>query len=120
MTNLNCNLCESGEMEYIQVKKTAIYVCEQCSNLQLEYYDLDDIDNLQKYLKGELKALSEVEIYHYLIADYIGIDYEGDERKLGTEVNLITEQGTDLVTNIYESHSNINYDLLEKVINDLQ
>lgn len=119
MTNLKCNLCETGEMEYVQVKKTAIYVCEQCPNLQLEYYNLDDINNLQLYLKGELKALTQEEIYHYLIAEYIGVDYEGDERKLGREVNLITVQGTDLVTNIYESHSNIDYDLLEKVINDL-
>lgn len=44
--NLKCNICVTGEMEYKEHKGTRIYICDQCPNVQIEYYNNEDIKNL--------------------------------------------------------------------------
>ena len=46
---MNCNMCD-GEMIYHEVNGTHVWSCEDCSNVQFEFYNEKDIENLKKYL----------------------------------------------------------------------
>ena len=47
---LRCNMCESGTMRHEEVDGTHIYICEECPNISLEFYTIDNINALRKYL----------------------------------------------------------------------
>ena len=49
--NLICNMCDS-EMEHIEHNGTHIWTCSECPNVQIEYYNNDDLKNLKEYLEG--------------------------------------------------------------------
>ena len=50
---MKCNMCLDGDMEYTEFRGTHIYSCENCPNIQVEFYQQNDAENLQAYLQGK-------------------------------------------------------------------
>lgn len=50
MEKLKCNLCDA-EMDYLEYKGTHIWVCEDCPNIQFEFYTYEDVKNLEDYIQ---------------------------------------------------------------------
>lgn len=47
---IRCNMCD-GEMKYNEYNGTHIWCCNDCPNVQIEYYNKNDLNNLKKYLE---------------------------------------------------------------------
>lgn len=47
-----CNLCD-GEMNYTEYKGTHIWLCNHCSNIQLEFIENKDLENLNELLNNK-------------------------------------------------------------------
>lgn len=117
---MKCNMCETGEMQHIQVKRTHIYICEQCPNIQLEYYFNSDIENLQKYLNGELKPLTREEQLKYMLSEHIRfMKYDGNDYDLAYEIKLLMDKGENITSSVTESYKLENEDEIKFVIDTL-
>lgn len=49
-----CSLCEAYSMNYIEYKGTHIWICEDCPNVELEYYEDKDLENLKECLQDTI------------------------------------------------------------------
>jgi len=65
MVKLKCNICE-GNMIYKKVNNTHIYCCNDCANIQLEYYNKENIIDLYNYLENNEKTEQEEDIDYLL------------------------------------------------------
>ena len=52
--NIRCNLCD-GRMKYINHNGTFIWVCEDCPNIQFEFYNKTDYVELGDFLNIKIK-----------------------------------------------------------------
>jgi len=48
---MKCNMCDTDEIYHYDYKGTHIYVCDQCPNIQFEYVEPKDLDNLVEFMK---------------------------------------------------------------------
>jgi len=46
---MRCNMCDA-RVKHVEFKNTHIYVCKACPNVQFEFYDKTNIEELQEYL----------------------------------------------------------------------
>ena len=53
---MKCNMCEEGNMKYKTHNTTHIWVCSECPNVQVEYVEPKDADNIKKYLDRDDKC----------------------------------------------------------------
>lgn len=62
--NLNndfkCNICDTHNMRLFNYKGTFIYICDDCPNIQFEFIDYCDIENLKEFLY--LENIDEFEV----------------------------------------------------------
>jgi len=120
--DMKCNICETGEMEHKQLKKTHVYICVECPNVQLEYSFYEDIENLSAYLRGELEPLTEEEQMEYILAEFLGFhSYDGNSEKLSHEVKLLINNNEEIHANVSETYrlNGKQDELMEKVIDSL-
>lgn len=120
--DMKCNICETGEMEHHQLKKTHVYICVECPNVQLEYSFYEDIENLSAYLRGELEPLTEEEKMEYILAEFLGFHkYDGNSEKLSHEVKLLINNNEEIHANVSDTYrlNGKQEELMEKVIDSL-
>ena len=99
-----------------------MYICEDCPNIQLEYYFHEDIENLNAYLHGDLQPLSEEEKMEYILAEFLDFnEYDGNRKMLSNEVKLLINNEEEILSNVAEAYrfKNKDEELMEKVIDSL-
>ena len=102
---MKCNICLSGEMEYLRVNGTHVYICEECPNVQLEYHFHEDVQNLHDYLHGKVKAMTREEQLKYDLSEYISFSkYDGNDSALGYELKLLLDNGEEIASNFCASY----------------
>lgn len=57
---MKCNMCD-GELKHYNFNGTFIWICEDCPNVQFEFIDMIDINNLKFFLekRNETKEVQE-------------------------------------------------------------
>ena len=116
---MKCNICESGDMEHVQIKHTHIYVCEECPNVQLEYHDSTDATNLCEYLHGQVKKMTPIEKVKYAIAEYISLPYKhATDKRLADGIYLLLGNQEEITMNVAEQYE-LSEELVDAVIQEL-
>ena len=58
--DFKCNICDSHDVRVFCYQGTYIYICDECPNIQFEFYDYNDVVNLKDFLY--LENVDEFEV----------------------------------------------------------